>query len=107
MFCYNSYFGIGRVHYFKLADVSAMEKLSKGQIIRGDLQTKLILPLASSSQQRVLNETSRAMFSQIDGLKFIAYLDGKGFPAWFRLSRRAMPTLTRLFLLLTHTGKNC
>ena len=100
MFRYNSYFGIGRVHYFKLADISAREKLSKGQIIRGALQTRLILPLASSSQQRVLNETSRAMFSQIDGLKFIAYLDGEGFPCLVPVIQASNAGLDRIVFAL-------
>ncbi len=101
MFRYNSYFGIGRVHYFKLVDISAREKLSKGQIIGGALKTRLILPLASSSEQRVLNETSRAMFSQIDGLKFISYLDGEGFPCLIPVIQAANAGLDRVIFALT------
>lgn len=80
MFRYNSYFGFGRVHYFRLVDIRAKEHISKGQIIGGALKTRLLLPSASSSQRGVLNDISMAMFSQIDGLKFIAYLDSEGFP---------------------------
>lgn len=100
MFRYNAYFGIGLVHYFKLLDISAREKLSKGQIIAGALKTRLILPLASSSEQRVLNEISRAMFSEIDGLKFIAYLDEEGFPCLVPVIQAANAGLDRVVFAL-------
>lgn len=100
MFRYNAYFGIGLVHYFKLVDISAREKLTKGQIIGGALKTRIVVPLASSSEQKVLNETSRAMFSQIDGLKFIAYLDGEGFPCLVPVIQAANAGLDRVVFAL-------
>lgn len=100
MFRYNAYFGIGRVHYFKLVDISAREKLSKGQIIGGALKTRLIRSRASSSEQRVLNEISRAMFSEIDGLKFAAYLDGEGFPCLVPVIQAANAGLDRVIFAL-------
>lgn len=80
MFRYNSYFGFGAIHYFKMIDITAKEKLTMGQIIGGALKTRLVQPFKSSSSKEILNDTSKALFSQIDGLKFISYLDDEGFP---------------------------
>ncbi len=80
MFRYNSYFGIGIVHYFKLIDVSDKENLSKGAIVGGALKTRVVVPFASLSDKGALNEISKKMFSEIDGLKFISYMDNEGYP---------------------------
>jgi hypothetical protein len=80
MFRYNSYFGIGIVHYFKLVDVSDKENLSKGAIVCGALKTRMVVPFASASEMGALNDISKKMFSEIDGLKFISYIDDDGYP---------------------------
>ncbi len=100
MFRYNSYFGFGLVHYFRLVDINIKEKLSKGQIIGGALKTRLLLPSASSSERGVLNDISRSMFSQIDGLKFIAYLNGEGFPCLIPVIQAANAGLDRVVFAL-------
>lgn len=80
LFRYNPYFGIGSVHYFDLVDITDREKITKGSIAREALKTRIAVPFTSTSGYRALNDISRAMFSQLDGLKFIAYLDSEGFP---------------------------
>lgn len=80
IFRYNSYFGFGAIHYFTMKDISAKEKLTMGKIIGGALKTRIIQPFHSAGARGALNDTSKAMFSQVDGLKFISYIDGEGFP---------------------------
>jgi nitroimidazol reductase NimA-like FMN-containing flavoprotein (pyridoxamine 5'-phosphate oxidase superfamily) len=80
MFRYNSYFGFGSIHYFDLIDISAREKLTMGQIISGALKTRALKPFHASSARGALNHMSKDMFSQIDGLKFVSYIDADGYP---------------------------
>lgn len=101
MFRYNSYFGIGRVHYFRLVDISPKEKLTKGQIIAGALKTRMIAPFVSSTEKRILNEISREMFGQIDGLKFISYLDDEGFPCLVPVIQAANAGTDRVVFSMT------
>jgi hypothetical protein len=80
MFRYNSYFGFGAIHYFDLVDITEREKLTMGQIIVGAIKTRALQPFLAKGARGALNEISKAMFSQIDGLKFISYIDRDGFP---------------------------
>jgi len=80
LFRYNSYFGIGLVHYFRLIDITAREHLTRGKIARGALKTRIMRPFLKSDKMGVLNKLSSNMFDELDGLKFIAYLDQEGYP---------------------------
>jgi len=80
LFRYNTYFGIGQVHYFKLKDISEKTQLSMGDIVKGALLTKVIAPFHAKNRQSILNIHAKRMFSQIDGLKFIAAIDADGYP---------------------------
>jgi len=80
LFRYNSYFGIGTVHYFKLKDITSKEQLTKGSIASGAIKSRLAAPFFTASKGKVLNDFSCSLFGQIDGLKFISYLDENGFP---------------------------
>lgn len=81
LFRYNSYFGIGIVHYFRLINISARENLTMSKIIAGAIKTRLIRPFVRADKKMALNELSRQMFGQIDGLKFISYIDSEGYPS--------------------------
>jgi len=80
MFRYNSYFGFGAIHYFDLVDLTEREKLTMGKIIGGAIKTRVLQPFHAAGERGALNDLSRAMFSQIDGLKFISYIDREGYP---------------------------
>ena len=80
LFRYNTYFGIGQVHYFKLKDISEKTTLSMGDIVKGALLTKVVAPFQGKNKQAILNHHAKRMFSQIDGLKFMAHLDDEGYP---------------------------
>ena len=101
MFRYNSYFGIGIVHYFKLVDLTDKEILSKGGIIGGALKTRLAVPFAAASDNGALNDISRGLFGQIDGLKFISYLDNEGYPCLIPVIQAANAGRDRIIFSMT------
>lgn len=80
LFRYNTYFGIGQVHYFKLKDISEKTVLTMGGIVKGALATRIAAPFQTRSRKHILNVHAKRMFSQIDGLKYIAYIDADGYP---------------------------
>ncbi|HSW57623.1 MAG TPA: hypothetical protein VLH15_04425 [Dehalococcoidales bacterium] len=101
IFRYNSYFGFGAIHYFNLVDISSKEALKKSQVIGGAIRTRLIRPFVSSSTHGAINEISRAMFSEIDGLKFISYIDDDGYPVIVPLIQAANAGRDRIIFALT------
>jgi len=80
LFRYNSYFGIGKVHYFKIVSLSDKTVLKMGNIIQGALKTRLVAPFHGKSEKKALNPIASALFQQIGGLKFISYVDKDGYP---------------------------
>jgi hypothetical protein len=105
MFRYNSYFGFGLIHYFKIADISAKDKLTMGQIVGGAIKTRLLKPFHSSSKKEILNDMSREMFDQIDGLKFISYIDDEGFPVIIPAIQAANAGRDRIVFSMSPYGK--
>lgn len=80
LFRYNSYFGIGKVHYFKLKKVSNKNTITMAEIIKGALKTRMLALSKKSSAKKILNPIAHGMFNEIDGLKYIAYIDNEGYP---------------------------
>ncbi len=105
MFRYNSYFGFGSIHYFNLFGITAKKKLTMGQIVGGAFKTRLLQPLHSSSEKEILNDTSKEMFGQIDGLKFISYLDREGFPDIIPVIQAANAGRDRIVFSMSPYGK--
>ena len=80
LFRYNTYFGIGTVHYFDLLQITPKEKLTMAGIALGALHTRLFSPFAASSKKGALNAISSNLFNQLDSLKFLSYIDNQGYP---------------------------
>ncbi len=80
LFRYNSYFGIGKVHYFALKSLSPKHNVTMLGIISGALKTRLKALPKKESGKSILNPVAKSMFNEIDGLKFICYLDKEGYP---------------------------
>lgn len=89
LFRYNSYFGIGKVHYFKLKSLSPKTTLTMAKIIGGALKTRMGALNKGASSQKILNSITKGMFNQIDGLKFISYIDSDGYPQVFPIIQAA------------------
>lgn len=105
MFRYNSYFGFGAIHFYNLVDITEREKLTKGQIISGAMKTRLLRPFHASGARGALNDLSRAMFSQIDGLKFISYIDREGYPVLIPAIQAASAGRDRIIFSLSPYGR--
>jgi len=80
LFRYNSYFGIGKVHYYHLKEFSEREKLSMPYLIAGALVSKTAAVLKKRSRAGALNAVGKGMFDNIGGLKFLCYIDQDGYP---------------------------
>lgn len=80
LFRYNSYFGIEKAHLMDLKCVLETEKLNMAAIVAGALGSRLAAAGVKTTGQQVMNSTTRSLFAQLDGLKFIAYEDTDGFP---------------------------
>ena len=80
LFRYNTYFGFGCVHYFDIISMSEKSVLKMSQVITGALKTRILSPFKSVTKNNILNHEGKRLFSQIDGLKFISYIDEQGYP---------------------------
>ena len=81
MFRYNAYFGINTVHYLDLKAMSGPQKLPIGAILGGTLRTRLVKRvLAQSQAEKILKPFAYRLLNRMDALKFIAYIDGDGYP---------------------------
>ena len=79
LFRYNTYFGIGRVYYLDLVDITDKEALPMGAIIRGALLTRLKKGGARGHENGALGRISRGLTDGLATLKFIAAEDEEGF----------------------------
>jgi hypothetical protein len=105
IFRYNSYFGFGAIHYFNLVDITEREKLTMRQIIGGAIKTRALQPFLAKSARGALNEISKAMFSQIDGLKFISFVDRDGFPVLIPAIQAANAGRDRIIFSMSPYGR--
>jgi hypothetical protein len=81
MFRYNAYFGIHTVHCMDLLGHTGRQALPMNQIILAAVKTMAARALTpAQGSQAVLNSWTRALFSKLDTLKFLATIDVDGFP---------------------------
>jgi hypothetical protein len=81
LFRYNAYLGIHTVYYLKLVEHTGRASLPTNDIVRAALKTRLIRPLkAKDDALQVLNPWTTRLFSQLNTVKFLAYIDKEGFP---------------------------
>lgn len=79
LFRYNTYFGISRVFYLDLVDISEKDTLPMGAIISNALLTRLKKGAARGHNNGALNRLSRNLADGLATLKFIAAEDEEGF----------------------------
>lgn len=81
MFRYNAYFGIHTVFYFDLVEQTGKSALPMNKIITSAIKTLTAKPFfKQKADEPVMNIWTKALFSKIDNLKFLAYVDQDGFP---------------------------
>ena len=80
MFRYNAYFGIHTVYYMDLVEQSGKQALPMGAVIQAAIKTMIAKTLAGKGGKDVLNLFTRKLIDKMDNLKFLAYVDGNGYP---------------------------
>jgi hypothetical protein len=103
LFRYNTYLGIGKVHYMQLKDYSGEQSLPMGSIIKGALQGKLIKPFVKSSPDGIkkIKGISVELAKDLSSLKFLCYIDSEGFPVLLPVIQAAMKDEGRIFIPLS------
>ncbi len=81
MWRYNAYFGLHTIHYMDLVETTEKASLPIAGIVVSALLTKFSKTAAKTkSEERVMNEWTEKLLNKLDTLKFLAYVDGDGFP---------------------------
>lgn len=81
MFRYNAYFGIHTVHYMNLLGHTGCQPLPMNAVIFAAIKSIAARTLSARPKSReVMNAWTRGIFDKLDNLKFLAYLDGDGYP---------------------------
>jgi hypothetical protein len=81
LFRYNSYFGIGAVHYEDLADVSRGEKLPLPKIVCGALAGKCMKTFVpKSAGEPKIPPFGMKLAGGLATLKFVSWIDADGYP---------------------------
>jgi hypothetical protein len=81
MFRYNAYFGIHTVYYMDLVEHSGRQALPMGRVVLAAVKTVVAKALSRErGRVAVLNLWTRQLMNKLDGLKFLAYVGGDGYP---------------------------
>ncbi|MDR3186529.1 MAG: hypothetical protein LBU04_07010 [Christensenellaceae bacterium] len=81
MFRYNSYFGIGVVHYEEVIDISDRQALSVASILAGSIKSNLAkMSIRKTKTTAKLPQAAIKLANQMGSLIFIAYEDTDGYP---------------------------
>ncbi len=80
MFRYNAYFGIHTVYYMDLVGHTGKVPLPMNKIIMAAIKTMVARLFFPKQDQPVLNDWTRSLFNKLDNLKFLTYVNDKGYP---------------------------
>ncbi|MBR1747404.1 MAG: hypothetical protein IJ735_04255 [Clostridia bacterium] len=81
MWRFNTYFGIGKVHYFDLAEISDRRKLDIPKIAVNEIRSILCKPfLKYKSKEKILRPYAVDLFNGLGNPKFLSYIDEAGYP---------------------------
>jgi hypothetical protein len=81
MFRYNAYFGVHTVYYMDLVEHSGQQALAMGQIVMAAMRTMLARLLSGKRNAGdALNPWTQGLMNKLDNLKFLAYIDRRGYP---------------------------
>lgn len=103
LFRYNSYFGIGKVHYMDLVDYSGEQDLPMSAIMKGALRGRMVKPMikASDSQEKKIKGLSVKLAKGLNSLKFLSFVDEEGFPVIVPVIQAFMKDQSRMIIPLT------
>lgn len=103
LFRYNSYFGIGKVHFMDLVDYSGEQKLPMKAIIKGVLAGRMAKPFIKPCQEKdeKINGLSVKLAKDMSSLKFLSYIDEQGYPVLLPVVQSFMKDQGRMIIPLT------
>ncbi|MDD4316369.1 MAG: hypothetical protein PHC84_04350 [Clostridia bacterium] len=106
LFRYNTYFGIGKVHYMDVKDFSGQQDLNMGAIIKGALQGKFIKPFVKPCPDGIkkIKGLSLRLAKDMTSLKFLSYIDEEGFPIILPVIQAVMKDEGRIIIPLSVGG---
>ncbi|MDX9832508.1 MAG: pyridoxamine 5'-phosphate oxidase family protein [Anaerolineae bacterium] len=79
MFRYNAYFGVHTVYYLDLVEQSGRSALPMGRVVAASLQTMAARAVHRPAGE-AMNAWTQALLNKLGNLKFLAYVDGDGYP---------------------------
>lgn len=102
LFRYNSYFGIGKVHYMAVKEYSKGQNLEMGKIIKGALLGSIIKPFVKGCPDGIkkIKGLSKTLAKDMTSLKFLSYVDN-GYPVIFPVIQAVMKDEGRIIIPLT------
>ena len=81
LFRYNTYFGIHRVHYFDLKEISEGKALMMGPIVFHAVLNLLVKPFVKKeTRERVLKPWAHKLMRGVQTLKFMSWIPEDGYP---------------------------
>ena len=80
LFRYNSYCGFNHVHFLDLVSISEIQKLPTAGIVFGALRTRVAASTCKKNEKKILTHIGNDLFAQLDGLKFISWINNDGYP---------------------------
>lgn len=101
LFRYNTYFGIGKVHYMKLVAFSGKQKLPLGKVLKGAFLGRMIRPGVKSSGKALAKGIAVKLMKGISSLKFISFVDEDGYPVILPIIQATMKDKGRMIIPLT------
>lgn len=103
LFRYNTYFGIGKVHYMEVTEFSGQQALPMGAIIKGALLGKVAKNFIKKSPDKIkkIKGLSLSLVKDMTSLKFLSYIDDAGFPTLVPVIQAVMRDEGRIIIPLT------
>lgn len=99
LYRYNSYFGIHRVHYADLIDISEKKKLDMGGIVLNALKVAVLKGfMKGKSEEEPLTPWARKFLGGIGTLMFLAYEDKDGYPVVVPVIQAQASSASRIVL---------
>lgn len=81
MWRFNTYFGIYKVHYFDLADISEKRKLDIPKVGVNAVRCMVSKPFMKyPGKEKVLRPYARKLFNAVGNPKFISFVNEEGYP---------------------------
>ncbi|MFA6866469.1 MAG: hypothetical protein WCR54_03020 [Clostridia bacterium] len=81
LYRFNTYFGVNKVHYADLIDISERTKLDMGGVIGNAIKVSMFKGImAGDKSKKILRPWAQKFLAKLDGLMYIAYIGEDGFP---------------------------